>query len=69
MEEHPHPSIQEQDDPNYAIDMEQEGRNHLHKSILHKELEEALRVKVGETLEGERVAERSRHGKKTIEDE
>ncbi|XP_072073249.1 uncharacterized protein [Arachis hypogaea] len=69
MEEHPHPSIQEQDDPNYAIDMEQERRNHLRESILHKELEEALRVKVGETLEDEGVVERSCHGKKIIEDE
>ena len=63
MEEHPHPSIQEQHDPNDAIDMEQERRDHLRESILHKELEEALKVKVEETLEGEGVIEGSCHGK------
>ena len=43
--------------------------NHLRESILHKELEEALRVSVGETLEDERIVERSCHRKKNIEDE
>ena len=49
--------------------MEQERRNHLRESILHKELEEALWVRVGETLEDERIVERSCHRKKIIEDE
>jgi len=57
MEEHPHPSIQEQDDPSYAIDIEQERRNHLRETILHKKLEEALQMKVVETLEVEEVVE------------
>ena len=51
MEEHQHPSIQEQHDPTDTIDMEQERDDHLRESILHKELEEALKVKVVETLE------------------
>ncbi|RYR68179.1 hypothetical protein Ahy_A03g014658 [Arachis hypogaea] len=37
--------------------MEQERRNHLRESILHKELEEALKVKVVETLEVDSAAE------------
>ena len=37
--------------------MEQEKRNHLRESILHKELEEALKVKVVKTLEVEGVVE------------
>jgi len=57
MEEHPHPSIQEQDDPNHAIDMEQERRDRLREFILHKKLEEALQVEVVETLEVEGVVE------------
>jgi len=57
MEEHPYPSIQEQHDPNDAIDKEQERRNHLRESILHKELEDALKVKVVETLEVDSAAE------------
>jgi len=69
MEEHPHPPIQEQDDPNYAIDMEQEREDRLRESILHKELEEALKVKVEETLEGEGVIEGSCHGKVIIKEE
>ncbi|RYQ91548.1 hypothetical protein Ahy_B09g097477 [Arachis hypogaea] len=37
--------------------MEQERRNHLCESILHKKLEEALQMKVVETLEAEGVVE------------
>ncbi|RYR77816.1 hypothetical protein Ahy_A01g002460 [Arachis hypogaea] len=57
MEEHQHPSIQEQHDPSDTIDMEQEREDHLRESILHKELKEALKVKVVETLEVDSVVE------------
>jgi len=69
MEEHPHPSIEEQDDPNYAINMEQERRNHLRESILHKKLKEALRVAVREALKDERIVEKSCHRKEIIKEE
>ena len=60
MEEHPHPSIQEQHDPNDATDPEQERRDRLRDEIdliLHKKLEEALKVKVVKTLEVKGVVE------------
>ncbi|RYR15218.1 hypothetical protein Ahy_B04g071944 [Arachis hypogaea] len=59
MEEHPHPSIREQHDLNDAIDIEQERMDHLRESILHKELEKALKVKVEETFADEGVVEGS----------
>ncbi|QHO41140.1 uncharacterized protein DS421_5g143140 [Arachis hypogaea] len=57
MEEHQHPSIQEQHDSTDTIDMERERRDHLRESILHKELEEALKVKVVDILEVDSAVE------------
>jgi len=64
IEKHLYPSIQEQHDPNYAIDMEQERRGRLrdvidrfHATIHQEKQEKAQKVEVGETLEVEGVVE------------
>ncbi|QHO46522.1 Retrotransposon gag protein [Arachis hypogaea] len=76
MEEHPHPSIQEQDDTNDAIDMEQERRDHLrdamnrlHAALFPEEQEETQKLEIVKTLEDEGVDEGSCHGKVIIKEE